>query len=83
MLRAAGETEAAQEDIRDWFELDEGEPRFELVSFIVFKLRFYSVIVYLFLSALPILLIFLFICFLLFLRVIFVSLILITFLSPN
>jgi hypothetical protein len=26
VLRAAGETETTQENIQDWFELDEGEP---------------------------------------------------------
>jgi hypothetical protein len=29
-LRAAGETENAQENIQDWFELDETDPGFQL-----------------------------------------------------
>jgi hypothetical protein len=32
VLRAAGETEAIQENIRDWFELDEGDPGFQLLT---------------------------------------------------
>jgi hypothetical protein len=30
VLRAAGETETKQENINDWFELDEGDPGFQL-----------------------------------------------------
>jgi hypothetical protein len=32
VLRAAGETETTQENIRDWLQLDEGDPRFQLVT---------------------------------------------------
>jgi hypothetical protein len=31
-LRAAGETEAMQENIQDWHELDEGDPGFQLMT---------------------------------------------------
>jgi hypothetical protein len=35
MLRAAGETETAQENIRDWYELDEGtDLAFQLTVFL-------------------------------------------------
>jgi hypothetical protein len=30
VLRAAGETETAQENIQDWLELGEGDPGFQL-----------------------------------------------------
>jgi hypothetical protein len=30
VLRAAGETETAQENIQDWLQLDEGDPGFQL-----------------------------------------------------
>jgi hypothetical protein len=30
-MRAVGETETTQETIQDWFELDEGDPGFQLV----------------------------------------------------
>jgi hypothetical protein len=32
VLRAAGETETTQENIQDWFELDEGDPGFQLLA---------------------------------------------------
>jgi hypothetical protein len=32
VLRATGETETTQESIQDWFELDEGDPRFQLLT---------------------------------------------------
>jgi hypothetical protein len=32
VLRAAGETETAQENIQDWIELDEGDPGFQLLT---------------------------------------------------
>jgi hypothetical protein len=32
VLRAAGETETTQENIRDWLELDEGDPGFQLLT---------------------------------------------------
>jgi hypothetical protein len=32
VLRAVGETETTQENIEDWLELDEGDPKFQLVS---------------------------------------------------
>jgi hypothetical protein len=50
---AAGETETTQEHFQDWLQLDKGVPRFQLLVFL-----------YLFSSALPILLHFPFICFL-------------------
>jgi hypothetical protein len=31
MLRAAGETETTQENIQDWFEVDEGIPGFQFL----------------------------------------------------
>jgi hypothetical protein len=38
VLRAVGETETTQENSQDWFELDDGDPRFRLLVFpIVFK----------------------------------------------
>jgi hypothetical protein len=33
VLRAAGETETTEENIRDWLELDEENPGFQLLSF--------------------------------------------------
>jgi hypothetical protein len=64
VLRAAGGTETTQENIQDWLELDEGDPGFQLVT----EEEIATVIfVYLFSSALPILLNFPFICFLCFL----------------
>jgi hypothetical protein len=54
VLRAAGETETTQENIRDWLELDEGDPGFQLLT----NKEIAAVIfLYLFSSALPILLI--------------------------
>jgi hypothetical protein len=35
MLRAAGETEMMQENIKDWLELDEGDPGFQLLVFFI------------------------------------------------
>jgi hypothetical protein len=32
VLRAAGETETTQENIQDWFQLDEGDPGFQLLT---------------------------------------------------
>jgi hypothetical protein len=32
VLRAAGETETTQENIRDWLQLDEGDPGFQLLT---------------------------------------------------
>jgi hypothetical protein len=36
VLRAAAETEATQENIQDWLELDEGDPGFQLLVFFIF-----------------------------------------------
>jgi hypothetical protein len=59
VLRAAGETETTQENIQDWLELDEGDTEFQLLTG-----RNCYTDIYLFLSALPILLTFPFSCFL-------------------
>jgi hypothetical protein len=32
VLRAAGETKTTQENIRDWLQLDEGDPGFQLLT---------------------------------------------------
>jgi hypothetical protein len=32
VLRATGETETTQENIQDWFQLDEGDPGFHLLT---------------------------------------------------
>jgi hypothetical protein len=32
VLRAAGETETTQENIRDWLQLDEGDPGLKLLT---------------------------------------------------
>jgi hypothetical protein len=32
VLRTAGETETTQENIQDWLELGEGDPRFQLLK---------------------------------------------------
>jgi hypothetical protein len=32
VLRAVGETEAKQENIQDWLQLDEGDPGFQLLT---------------------------------------------------
>jgi uncharacterized protein YehS (DUF1456 family) len=32
VLRAAGETETTQENIKDWLKLDEGDPGFQLLT---------------------------------------------------
>jgi hypothetical protein len=34
VLRAAEETEATQENIQDWLQLDEGDPGFQLLVFL-------------------------------------------------
>jgi hypothetical protein len=34
VLRAAEETETTQENIRDWLELDEGNPGFQFLVFL-------------------------------------------------
>jgi hypothetical protein len=54
VLKAAGETETTQENIQDWLQLDEGYPGFQLLT----EQEIAAVIffIYLFLSALPILL---------------------------
>jgi hypothetical protein len=36
VLRAAGQTGTAQENIQDWLELDEGDPGFQLLVFLYF-----------------------------------------------
>jgi hypothetical protein len=61
VLGADGETETTQENIHDWRELDEGDPGFQLLT----EEEIAAVIffIYLFSSALPILLTFPFICF--------------------
>jgi hypothetical protein len=60
VLIAAGETETTQENIQDWLELDEGVPRFQLLT----EEEIAAVIfLYLFSSPLPMLLHFSFICF--------------------
>jgi hypothetical protein len=59
--RATGETESMQENIQDWFELDEGDPGLQLLT----NEEFAAVIFfYEFSSTLPTLLYFPFICFL-------------------
>jgi hypothetical protein len=50
VLRAAGETEITQENIQDWFELDEGDPGFQLLTEEEIAVVIYF---YLFSSALP------------------------------
>jgi hypothetical protein len=53
MLRAAEETETTQENIQDWLQLDDGDPRFQLLT----EEEIATVLVfYLFLSALSVLL---------------------------
>jgi hypothetical protein len=61
VLRAAGETEATQENIQDWLQLDEGDPGFQLLKQEEIAAMIFF---YLFSSALPILLKFPFVCFL-------------------
>jgi hypothetical protein len=39
VLRTAGETETTQENIRDWFQLDEGDPPWSSVSFLFIILK--------------------------------------------
>jgi hypothetical protein len=53
VLRAAGETETTQEDIQDWFQLDVEDPGFQ---FLTEEEIVTVIIVYLFSSAVPILL---------------------------
>jgi hypothetical protein len=50
VLRAAGETETAQENIQDWLQLDKGDPRFQLLTEEEIAAAILS---YLFSSALP------------------------------
>jgi hypothetical protein len=53
VFRAAGETETTQENTRDWLQLDEGDPGFQLLT----EEEIAAVIFfYLFSTALPILL---------------------------
>jgi hypothetical protein len=66
VLRAAGETETAQENIQNWLQLDEGGPGFQLLTEEETAAVIY-IFFYLFSSALPILLNFPFIWFLRFL----------------
>jgi hypothetical protein len=81
VLRAAGATETTQENIRNWLELGEGGPEYQLLTEDeITAVKFFF---YLSSSALPILLHFPFICFLIFfvclLGLFFVSLIQMTF----
>jgi hypothetical protein len=51
VLTAAGETETTQENIKDWLELDEGDPRFQLlteeeIAAVIFFYLFSSVLYY-------------------------------------
>jgi hypothetical protein len=44
--RAAGKTETMQENIQDWLDLDEGDPRFQLlteeeISAVIFVIYFH------------------------------------------
>jgi hypothetical protein len=59
VLRAVGETETTQENIQDWFELDEGDPGFQLLTEEEIAAAKF---LYLFPAALPILLKLPFIC---------------------
>jgi hypothetical protein len=36
VLRAAEEPETTQEDIQDWLQLDEGDPGFQLLTYLLF-----------------------------------------------
>jgi hypothetical protein len=67
--RAAGETETTQENIRDWLQLGEGDPGFQLLTEeeIAGVIFFYFLFI-VFSSALPVLLNFPFISFQIFLR---------------
>jgi hypothetical protein len=40
VLRADGETETMQENIQDWLEVDEGDPGFQLIVFLMFLFPF-------------------------------------------
>jgi hypothetical protein len=40
-LRAAGETETTQENIQDWLQLDEVDPRFQLLTSLRMLLKFH------------------------------------------
>jgi hypothetical protein len=62
VLRAAGETETMHENIQNWLELDEGDPGFQLLTDA--ETAAVTFFLYLFSSALPILLNFIFTCFL-------------------
>jgi hypothetical protein len=51
LLRAAGETETAQENIQDWLELDEGDPgsqllREEEISAVILFIYFHQCCLY-------------------------------------
>jgi hypothetical protein len=51
VFRAAGETEATQENIQDWIELDEGDLGFQLlteeeVAAVIFFIYFYQQYLY-------------------------------------
>jgi hypothetical protein len=61
VLRAVGETETTQENIQDWLQLDEGDPGLQLLTEEEIAAVIFSI--YLFSSALPILLNFPFIWF--------------------
>jgi hypothetical protein len=61
VLRAAGETETMQESVKDWLQLDEGDPGFQLLT--EEKIAAVIFFFYLFSSALLTLLNFPFICF--------------------
>jgi hypothetical protein len=58
VLRAAAETDTTQGNIRDWLQLDEGDPGYQLLTR---EEIFAAILFYLFPSALSILLIFPFI----------------------
>jgi hypothetical protein len=45
-LRAAGETETTQENIQDWFELDEGDVGFQLLTVEEFTAVFYFLFIF-------------------------------------
>jgi hypothetical protein len=65
VLRAAGEADTMQENFQDWLQLDKADPGFQLLVFLRFLNKGSTVIIlYLFSSALSILLNFPFICFL-------------------
>jgi hypothetical protein len=51
VLRAAGETETTQEDIKDWLQLDEGDPGFQVLAFLQFLNKGSTVIFFISISA--------------------------------